>query len=61
MTDAEILNTMLWMYRRLPYAYGSPPFITQAIMALAERAGVDVAEFLMERLAIEQTAAPYDR
>ena len=38
---ADILNTTLWLYRRLPQAYGNPPFVDQAILKMAKRLGLD--------------------
>lgn len=38
---ADVLNTTLWLYRRLPQAYGNPPFVDQAILKMAERLGLD--------------------
>jgi hypothetical protein len=49
MNSSETLNTMLWLYRRLPHIYGRPPFIEAVINSLAKEAGVDVAESLAER------------
>lgn len=47
---ADWLNTILWMYRRLPQAYGRPPFIEQSIMTLAKQVGQDVTHELRERV-----------
>lgn len=38
---ADILNTTLWLYRRLPQAYGNPLFVDQAILKMAERLELD--------------------
>jgi hypothetical protein len=46
---AEVLNVMLWMYRRLTHAYGRPPFIEHAINILAKKTGTDVAGYFAER------------
>jgi hypothetical protein len=47
---ADALNTMLWLYRRLPGAYGKPPFVDAALIDLAAIAGVDgVPEAIKER------------
>jgi hypothetical protein len=40
---------MLWLYRRLPRGYGRPPAVERSINALAQKTGVEVAEFLAER------------
>ena len=46
----DALNTTLWLYRRLPHAYGKPPFVDAAILAIAERLGMDdVPESIKER------------
>jgi hypothetical protein len=37
----EALNTTLWLYRRLPVAYGKPPFVDAAIMAMAKHLNMD--------------------
>lgn len=46
---ADALNTVLWLYRRLPRAYGRPPAVEQTINALAQKTGTEVAAFLAER------------
>ena len=47
---ADAVNTMLWLYRRLPGAYGKPPFVDAALIDLAAIAGVDgVPEAIKER------------
>lgn len=46
---ADALNTMLWLYRRLPRTYGRPPAVERSINALASKTGTAVAEFLAER------------
>jgi hypothetical protein len=38
---ADVLNTTLWLYRRLPQAYGNPPFVDKAILTMAEYLGLD--------------------
>lgn len=47
--DADNLSVMLWLLRRLPRAYGNPPFVEQAINRLAKRTGTDVADSFAER------------
>jgi Lar family restriction alleviation protein len=37
----DALNTTLWLYRRLPVAYGKPPFVDIAIMEVAKHLGMD--------------------
>jgi len=37
----DALNTTLWLYRRLPVAYGKPPFVDAAIMAMAKHLNMD--------------------
>lgn len=55
---ADVLNTTLWLYRRLPQAYGNPPFVDKAILKMAERLGLDdVPEAIKERAAIAASAA----
>jgi hypothetical protein len=55
---ADVLNTTLWLYRRLPPAYGNPPFVDKAILKMAERLGLDdVPEAIKERVAIAASAA----
>lgn len=50
---ADALNTMLWLYRRLPGAYGKPPFVDAALVDLAAIAGVDgVPDAIKERAAL---------
>jgi hypothetical protein len=50
---ADVLNTTLWLYRRLPQAYGNPPFVDKAIMTMAERLGLDdVPDAIKERAAM---------
>jgi hypothetical protein len=46
---SEVLETMLWLYRRLPHCYGRPPTVEQPILALAEATRTDVADCLAER------------
>jgi hypothetical protein len=55
---ADSLNMMMWLYRRLPVAYGKPPFVDAAIMRLGERLGCDdVPIAIRERAAIASSAA----
>jgi hypothetical protein len=55
LTDS--LNMMMWLYRRLPVAYGKPPFVDAAIMKLGERLGCDdVPIAIRERAAIAASA-----
>lgn len=51
----EALNTLLWLYRRLPQAYGNPPFVDKAIMTFADVLGIDAPEAIKERAAISAT------
>jgi hypothetical protein len=54
---ADSLNMMMWLYRRLPVAYGKPPFVDAAIMKLGERLGCDdVPIAIRERAAIAASA-----
>lgn len=43
------LGIILWLYRRLPRAYGRPQFIESVIEELAKEAGIDVTASLTER------------
>jgi hypothetical protein len=55
---ADSLNMMMWLYRRLPVAYGKPTFVDAAIMKLGERLGLDdVPIAIRERAAIASSAA----
>jgi hypothetical protein len=45
----NMLSTALWLYRRLPLAYGRIAVIEGPIVALARRVGIDVADCLAER------------
>lgn len=45
----DAVSIMLWLYRRLPQAYGRPPFVEQPIAALAEIVGIEVDECFNER------------
>lgn len=55
--DADTLNVMLWLLRRLPRAYENPPFVVQTVQRLAEGTGTDVSECLNERAAHPGDAA----
>lgn len=55
---ADVLNTTLWLYRRLPQAYGSPPFVDKALLAMAEKLSVDVPAAIKERAAIAAQQPP---
>lgn len=45
----DALNSLLWLYRRLPKGYGSVPHIDNTALALSRATGVDVGQFLNER------------
>jgi len=58
---ADVLNTTLWLYRRLPQAYGNPPFVDQAILKMAERLGLDdVPEAIKERATLAANSSVGD-
>jgi hypothetical protein len=46
---ADAVSLMLWLYRRLPRAYGRPPHVEAPIAAMAKIAGIDVADSFSER------------
>jgi hypothetical protein len=48
-STADIVSIMLWLYRRLPRAYGRPPHVEAPIAVLAKAAGIDVADSFSER------------
>lgn len=50
---ADVLNTTLWLYRRLPHTYGNPTFVDRAILTMAARLGLDdVPAAIKERAAL---------
>ena len=50
---SDALNTTLWVYRRLPYAYNKPPFVDHAILTMAKVLGMEhVPDAIKERAAI---------
>lgn len=48
-TLKESYSALLWLYRRLPRCYESPPHIEAAIKNLAKALGEDAQEFIDER------------
>jgi hypothetical protein len=46
---ADFLNVTLWLYRRLPQAYGHPPFVDQAVLKMAKWLGKDAPLAIEER------------
>lgn len=53
---ADALNTMLWLYRRLPKGYGAAPHVDRTVDKLAQAVGLDVEEFLAERRGVPPSA-----
>lgn len=49
------LNSILWLYRRLPQAYRNVPSIDLEITKLCEMLGEDYREYLLERKCDERT------
>lgn len=54
--EAETVNTMLWLYRRIPKAYGRLPFVEKEIRSLAAKLGMNVEALLAERAALPEDA-----
>lgn len=52
--EAETVNTMLWLYRRIPKAYGRLPFVEKEIRSLAAKLGMNVEALLAERAALPE-------
>lgn len=52
-TLKESYSALLWLYRRLPRSYESPPHIESAIKNLAKALGKDAQEFIDERKGME--------
>lgn len=48
---ADALNVTLWLYRRLPGAYGRPPFVDASLMEMAKIADIDAQGAIAERAA----------
>jgi len=48
---ADALNVTLWLYRRLPSAYGRPPFVDAALLEMAKIADIDAQGSIAERAA----------
>jgi hypothetical protein len=46
---ADFLNVTLWLYRRLPQAYGHPPFVDHAVLKMAKWLGKDAPLAIEER------------
>lgn len=47
--EQDALTTMLWLYRRLPRAYGRSPLSERSIRWMAQRVGEEVEPFFAER------------
>ena len=45
----EALNTILWLYRRLPQGYANVPSVDRSVKKIAEALGENVDEYILER------------
>lgn len=46
----EALNTILWLYRRLPQGYANVPSVDRAVKCITAALGENVDEYTLERV-----------